>query len=463
MSTDEAARTGNVAWFHCFAGIAGDMALGSLIDAGASLDEIRRVLERLPIGGWELDAEPVLRCGIAATHVIVRVRDDGLVRTYAHIAGIIEEARLPERVRSRAAAAFAVLAAAEGRIHRRNPAQAHFHEVGGHDAIVDIVGTATALELLGVDTVTSSAVATGTGVVRTSHGLLPNPVPAVVDLLEGIPSYGLDVNAELTTPTGAAILAAMSSGSGPMPAMTIEATGFGAGTRELDGLPNCTQVVIGRSSDDASAAMPGAGQPVLVLETNIDDATGETLSHALGALLEAGAYDAWLTPVMMKKGRPGHVLSVIADAALAASLRRVILDETGSLGVRAATAERWPVPRDTEHVWVGGLPVRVKVSPGRVKAEHDDAARVGRRLGMPLREVSALAEASWRQTRERSGSTAAPNAHRGPPADEPPSPADDGPPAPVVGIPSAESQRRRSHGVRPLLHDHNHGPEGTEE
>jgi uncharacterized protein (TIGR00299 family) protein len=457
VSTIESPPAGTVAWFHCFAGIAGDMALGSLIDAGAPVDEIRNVLERLPIGGWELDVEPVLRCGIAASHAIVRVRDDGLVRTYAHIAGIIEEARLPERVRGRAAAAFAVLANAEGRIHRRNPAQAHFHEVGGHDAIVDIVGTATALELLGIDTVTSSAVATGIGMVRTSHGLLPNPVPAVVDLLEGIPSYGLDVNHELTTPTGAAILASMASSHGPMPAMTIEATGFGAGSRELDGMPNCTQVVIGRSSEGLIAGTAPAGQPVLVLETNIDDATGETLSHALGALLEAGAYDAWLTPVMMKKGRPGHVLSAVADPALAASLRKVILDETGSLGVRASGVERWPVPRDTEHVWVQGLPVRVKVSPGRVKAEHDDAARVGRRLGMPLREVSALAEASWRQARERSDPTAAAGNPDGRAAGETPSPDDDGPPAPVVGIPSADSQRRRSHGVRPLMH--NHGPE----
>lgn len=432
--TGDVAAGRTVAWFHCFAGIAGDMALGSLIDAGAPLDEVRRLLERLPIGGWELDVESVLRCGLAASQAIVRVRDDGLVRTYAHIVGLLEEARLPERVLSRAVAAFGALAAAEGRIHRRALAQVHFHEVGGHDAIVDIVGTAAALELLDVDVVTCSAVATGTGIVRTSHGLLPNPVPAVVDLLTGIPSYGIDVNAELTTPTGAAILASMVSGHGPMPAMTIASTGFGAGSRELDGMPNCTQVVIGRAEANQDAGTLPAGQAVIVIETNVDDATGETLSHALAALLEAGAYDAWLTPVVMKKGRPGHILSAIADPVLASNLRQVIIEETGSLGVRASPVERWPVPRETDHVWVEGLPVRVKVSPGRVKAEHDDAARVGRRLGIPMREVSTLAEATWRQTRDATETSRTSRASDND-GDSTPSPADDGPPAPVVGIP----------------------------
>lgn len=389
-----------VAWFHCFAGIAGDMALGSLIDAGADLDEVRRLLDRLPIGGWELDVEPVLRCGIAASKAIVRVRESSVVRTYAHIVGILEEARLPARVRDRAGEAFARLAEAEGRLHRYSPAQAHFHEVGGHDAIVDIVGTASALEVLEVDAITASAVATGTGMVRTSHGLLPNPPPAVVSLLSGIPSYGLEVTAELTTPTGAAILSAMSSGFGPMPAMVIGSTGFGAGSRELDGLPNCTQVVIGRRSTAADPVGfdPAAGQPALLLETNIDDATGETMAHALASLIDAGAYDAWITPVIMKKGRPGHVLSVIADVAVAASLRQLIIDETGSLGVRATKHLRWPVPRAGGVVAIEGLPVRIKVSPGRVKAEHDDAARIAGRLGAPLREVTRRAEDEWRRS-----------------------------------------------------------------
>src|SRR5438477_4496538 len=194
-----------IAWFHCFSGIAGDMALGSLIDAGADLDAVREVLGRLPIAGWEVEAEPVLRAGVAATHLRVRTHEDGVVRTYAHITGLIDEGRLPERVRDRAQAVFAAMAEVEGRLHRRPPEQVHFHELGGLDAIVDVVGTCAALEVLGVDEVRASAVATGTGMVRTAHGMLPNPAPAVVELLRGAPTFGRDVPFELTTPTGAGL------------------------------------------------------------------------------------------------------------------------------------------------------------------------------------------------------------------------------------------------------------------
>ncbi|HET6794518.1 MAG TPA: nickel pincer cofactor biosynthesis protein LarC [Acidimicrobiales bacterium] len=380
-----------LAWFHCFAGIAGDMAVGSLIDAGADLAEVVAILRRLPVGGWEVSADPVTRGGLAATHFVVRTSEDGVVRTHSHIIGLIEEARLPDRVRSRSLAAFAALAEAEGRLHRRPPAQVHFHEVGGLDAIVDIVGACAALEVLGVDEVMTSPVATGIGVVRTAHGLLPNPAPAVVELLRGVPSYGRDVPVELTTPTGAALVAALSSAHGPLPAMRIEATGFGAGTKVIDDLPNCTQVVTGLAGADEAPA----GQPVVLLETNVDDATGETLAHTVATLLDAGALDAWLTPVVMKKGRPAHVVSALADPALADQVMRVMRDETGSLGVRGLRLERWPVPRAVDEVEVEGLPVRVKVSPGRIKAEHDDAARVAFLRGMPLREVARRAEAAW--------------------------------------------------------------------
>lgn len=383
-----------VAWFHCFSGVAGDMALGSLVDAGAPLEAVRAMLEPLGLGAWSVEAEPVQRGGIAATHVVVRAGDEGVVRTHANIAGLIEAAELPERAKRRALATFGVLAEVEGRLHRRPPAQVHFHEVGGVDAIVDIVGTCAALEILGVDRVETSAVATGTGVVRTAHGLLPNPSPAAVELLSGVPTYGRDVGVELTTPTGAALVAALASGHGPLPAMTITATGFGAGTREMDDLPNCLQVVIGQAQP-AGGSGPTSGQPVVLLETNVDDVTGETLAHTLEALLEAGAHDAWVTPVVMKKGRPGHVVSVLCDVSLAAQLRTVLTSETGTLGVRGQLLERWPLRRGADQVEVDGLTVRVKVSPGRVKAEHEDAARVARLRGAPLREVARRAEAAW--------------------------------------------------------------------
>jgi pyridinium-3,5-bisthiocarboxylic acid mononucleotide nickel chelatase len=397
-SPEEAAEPtprGTVAWFHCFSGIAGDMALGSLIDAGADLDEVRTLLRRLPLQGWAVEAESVMRCGIAATHMRVHSSDDTVTRTAAHITGLVEEARLPERVAARALAIFHALAAAEGRLHRRPPEQVHFHEVGGVDAIVDVVGTCAALELLDVDVVQASAVAQGTGMIRAAHGLLPNPPPAVVELLRDAPTYGLELPVELTTPTGAAILAATVSRWGPLPEMRIGASGFGAGRRELDGRPNTVQVVVGRSTAAASpesSPMVRPGQPVVLLEANVDDITGEVLAHAIQALLAAGAHDAWVTPIVMKKGRPAHLVSALADPALVQQVAATLVAETGSLGFRGTELERWPAARRFDTVEVDGLPVRVKVSPGRVKVEHDDAARVARQRGLPLREVLRRAE-----------------------------------------------------------------------
>ena len=381
-----------LAWFHCFAGIAGDMAFGSLVDAGADLDSVLEIVGRIPLDGWTVRVEPVLRNGLAATHLVVRCEESGIVRTHAHIIGLLEEARLPARVGTRALAVFAGLAEVEGRLHRRPPATVHFHEVGGLDAIVDVVGTCAALEVLGVDELRTSAVATGIGMVRTAHGMLPNPAPAVIELLRGVPTYGLDVAVELTTPTGAAIVSALASGFGPLPAMTVQASGFGAGTRTLELLPNVTQVVIGTSQP--APAEPGA-QPAVELAANVDDATGETIAHAVAALLDAGALDAWVTPVIMKKGRPGQVLSALADQAVAAQIARVLMAETGSLGVRSRPVHRWMADRHTVEVDVDGLPVRVKVSPGRVKAEYEDAAGVAARIGLPVREVARRAEMAW--------------------------------------------------------------------
>jgi uncharacterized protein (TIGR00299 family) protein len=396
-----------VAWFHCFAGIAGDMALGACLDAGAPLDEVIAILERLPVTGWGLESELVMRGGLAATKAHVKAKPDGITRTYGHIAGIIEEARLPTRVRERAQRVFRLLAETEGRLHRRPTASVHFHEVGGIDAIVDIVGTCAALETLGVDEVSASAVRVGTGMVRTSHGLLPNPSPAVVDLLKEAPVVGLDVNAELTTPTGAALLAGLCSGYGPLPAMRLAASGFGAGTRELATLPNLVQVAVGESASSSGGTGAGAdpattaGQPLALLEANLDDISGEVVAHAVDALLAAGALDAWTAHVTMKKGRPGVVLSVLAHLPDAPVLRDLIAHETGTLGVRVTVVDRWPFARQADEVEVEGLPVRIKRTALRIKVEYEDAARVARHTGLPLREVVSRAEAEARRQTER--------------------------------------------------------------
>lgn len=387
-----------VAWFHCFAGIAGDMALGSLIDAGADLDEVEALIRRLPVGGWEIGAETTQRTGLGATHLVVHADDDGsVVRTYSHITGLIEEARLPERVRQRAQAVFAALAEAESHLHQTPVAQIHFHEVGGLDAIIDIVGTCAALEILDIDEIESSPVAQGLGMVQSEHGMLPNPAPATLALLAArkVPTFGRDLPVELTTPTGAALLSALASRFGPMPNMHPEAIGYGAGTKVLDGLPNLVQVVIGeRVHSDRR------GQKLVVVEANVDDATGEVLAHTVVMLLEAGAADAWITPTIAKKGRPAHIVSALVDPAMAEQVGAVLLDETGSLGVRSYTVDRWASERSFDEVDVVGFPVRIKIGPGRAKPEFDDAAKVARRTGLPVREVIARAESAWRRASE---------------------------------------------------------------
>lgn len=390
-----------VAWFHCFAGIAGDMALGSLLDAGADAAEVVAMLDRLPAGGWKLHIEQVLRGGIACTRAVVQVDETGggtrTDRRHADISEAVRAAALPERVERRALATFAALADAEGALHRTDPDDVHFHEVGGHDALVDVVGTAAALEVLGVDAVAVSPVALGTGTVRAAHGTLPNPPPAVLRLLEGFPTYGRPVPLELTTPTGAALVRALSSpeSAGAMPAMTVRASGYGAGAAELDTLPNCTQVVLG----DVTAVQTGSGQPVIVLEVNLDDATGEQLALALAALLDEGALDAWVTPVVMKKGRPGHTVHVLCDPARVEALADVVRRTTGSFGVRAVRSERWPESRHVEEVHVDGHAVRVKVGLSRAKAEPEDVARVAAATGHDPREVASRAEEAWRRSR----------------------------------------------------------------
>jgi uncharacterized protein (TIGR00299 family) protein len=390
--TDAPTGSSTVAWFHCFAGIAGDMALGSLVDAGADVEEIRALLNRLALPGWHLDFEDGIRGGIACTRAIVG-GDDVVVRTHGVISALIAEAALPERVSARAQAVFSKLATVESALHRRPLDQVHFHEVGGHDAIIDVVGTAAALEVLGVDEVCASAVATGMGMVRSAHGRLPNPAPATIRLLEGIPSYGRDVAIELTTPTGAALLAALSTGFGPLPDMTVSSSGFGGGTGEMDDLPNCTQVVIGRR---AAHKVVGPGQGALLLETNLDDVTGEQLGLAVATVLEVGAFDAWISPVTMKKGRPGHVLHVLTDATHLERQRAEIQRITGTMGIRATAVERWPVARSLEQVTVDGMSIRMKVSSGRAKPEFDDVALVAEKTGAQPHEVASRAEEAWR-------------------------------------------------------------------
>jgi uncharacterized protein (TIGR00299 family) protein len=385
-----------IAWFHCFSGVAGDMVLGALLDAGADLGAVRASLDRLGIEGWKLDAEPVQRAGLQATRALVRAPEDPAhPRRFAEIRSLLAVAELSPLVRSRASAVFGRLATVEGRLHGIPVDEVHFHEVGALDAIVDVVGSCAALDLLGVDAIHTSPVTVGLGSVRAQHGELPNPAPATLALLAdaGIAVVGADTPVELATPTGAALLAGLSSGCGPLPLLTPSAVGYGAGGADTAGRANVVQVVIGETSrDDAGAVAGGPGQPMVELAANLDDATGEVLAHTIGALLAAGANDAWVTPIVMKKGRPAHTLHALCDPAMVATVGAVLVAESGSLGLRATTVQRWPQARHEITVDVDGQPVRVKRAGHRIKAELDDAVTAAEALGRPLRDVLAQAE-----------------------------------------------------------------------
>ena len=379
------------AWFHCFSGIAGDMAFGALVDTGADHKEIVSMLNKLELPDWKINFEKVLRCGQSGTKVNVITNETKTHRTASEITDLIKKAELPERVTKRALDTFEILAVAEGQLHDMYPADVHFHEVGAIDSIIDIVGTCAALEILSVDEVWSSPVTTGIGTTQAAHGEIPIPAPATVKLLQGAPVQGSNIPFELTTPTGAALLAAMTVGWGQMPSMKIETTGFGAGERDLDGQPNLTQVVIGETVETTKP-----GQPVSLLEVNVDDATGETLAHAIACCLEEGAHDAWITPIVMKKGRPAHTVSVLCSEEQIEKISKVLTSETGSLGVRSQTLHRWPAARDFQTVEIEGHIIGVKVTSGRAKIEHDDAVRAAQALGVPLREILSRAEEAWR-------------------------------------------------------------------
>jgi uncharacterized protein (TIGR00299 family) protein len=380
------------AWLHCYAGVAGDMVLGALLDAGADIDEVRATVGRLGVDGWSLEAETVLRGGISATRAVVSTPGEGQHhRAWADIRDLLAGAGLPTRVHERAHATFAALAEVEGALHGVPPDEVHFHEVGALDAIVDVVGVCAALEALAVDEVACSPVATGFGSVGAAHGQLPVPAPATARLLVGLPVIGVDVPLELATPTGAALVRTLASTFGPVPALTLTSTGLGAGSRELDGRPNVVQVLVGeRSAHDG-------GEAAVLVEANVDDVTGEVLAHTIARLLAAGAHDAWVTPIVMKKGRPAHTVSALTDPLSAPAIGTVLAAETGSLGVRSTTVQKWPSPRRVEVVDVEGQPVRVKVTPtGRVKVEFDDAVAAAEALGVPVREVLVRAEGAGR-------------------------------------------------------------------
>jgi pyridinium-3,5-bisthiocarboxylic acid mononucleotide nickel chelatase len=379
-----------LAYFDCFAGASGDMILGALLDAGLDRPALVARLERLKLPDWTLDVRAVSKNGLAATAVNVTHTEPGAHRTLADITALIAASGLPDAEQTMALRIFRRLAEAEARVHGSTPAEVHFHEVGAVDAIVDIVGAACALSLLGVQAVQASPLPLGRGFTRSAHGILPLPAPAVVELLRGVPLAATTATGETVTPTGAAILVGVATGFGPIPAMRLERIGYGAGSRDAD-YPNVLRVLIGET--DASPNR----EALVELATNIDDLNPQLYEHVCARLFAAGALDVWLLPAQMKKGRPGSVFSVLCRPEHEAALSDIIFRETTTLGLRRQMVERRSLARAVRLVTTrfGQARVKLAILEGavlRAMPEYEDCRQLAERSGAPLREIMAAVE-----------------------------------------------------------------------
>lgn len=386
-------------YFDCIAGASGDMILGALIDAGLDADWLRSELGKLPIDGWELKVGRADKNGFTATKVDVLVGPQPHARPLPEIERVIRDSGIAEHIKIQALEVVRIIGGEEARIHGMPIEEVHLHEVSGEDAIIDIVGSLLGVDHLGIDRIHSSPLPLGRGFIAGAHGQIPLPAPATVGILKGVPIVGSPVNAELVTPTGAAIIKFLATRFGPLPAMRLDAVGYGAGTWDLV-IPNLLRVFIGEGEANEFNV-----DTVSVLETNIDDQSPEHQGHIMERLLEAGALDVTLTPAQMKKNRPGVTLSVIAKPEDQSAMRNLILTETSSLGVREQQVQRSTLPRDCIRVntQFGETIVKVSHLPGgahKYAPEFEDCRALARKAGVPLREVYVAAEAAARAAHE---------------------------------------------------------------
>ncbi len=384
-----------VAYFDCPAGASGDMILGALVDAGCPVAALEKALRALDVGGWRLEAREVERGGLRGTHLVVDTDPDVRFPHLGDLLAPIQRSGLSDGIRARATAILGRLARAEARVHRVPVEAVHFHEVGALDTLVDVVGAAAGLETLAIDAVHVSALPLGGGWVDTAHGRLPVPAPATAELLCGFPVCDNGVQAELVTPTGAAILTTLASAERP-PAMRLLAQGWGAGTREL-AIPNLLRVLLGETE-----ATEGADTETLTaVETTIDDMSPQLYEPLMERLFEAGALDVYLTPVIMKRSRPGVVLTALAPPERVAGLSDLLFRETTSIGVRWRELARARLPRELVRIGtsLGEITFKVSRLGGRaitVTPEFEEVRRIARERGLPVREALERARAEGR-------------------------------------------------------------------
>ncbi len=396
-----------IAYLDCSTGISGDMTLGALIDAGVDVESIRRAIDSLGIEGVRLDANTVVKGGFRATKVDVRHPEQHAHRHLSDVRRLIDAAEMTDSQRHLALRIFTAVAQAESNVHGMPIDKVHFHEVGAIDSIVDILGAAIGFDLLGTDEIVCSPLPPGRGQIHIDHGICTVPAPGTAELLKGIPLVDVPVDAELTTPTGAAIVKVLADRFGPLPAMTIEQIGYGAGTKDFPSRANLLRLFVG------TASTPADHDVIVLLETNLDDVSGELIGHTKRKLLDAGALDVYSTAVQMKKDRPGVIVSVIARPAQADELESLLFTETGTFGVRRQRIERALRAREPHSVDTPWGPVAGKL--GRrgsgdciFTPEFEDCARLAGQHGLPLREIYRAALASFTQ----SEAAASPTVHQ---------------------------------------------------
>lgn len=391
------------AYFDCYNGISGDMTLGALVDLGLPLNDLLAALATLPVSGYEVKAERISRCGVAATLVRVKTDEQHHHRGLAAIECLIAECGLPDVVKDRSVAVFRRLARAEAAIHSIPVEQVHFHEVGALDAIVDIVGACWGLHALGIGRVIGSPVALGAGTVRTAHGELPVPAPATALLLAGVPTHGGPMSGELATPTGAAILTTFAESFGPQPLMTVVKVGYGAGSRETTGHTNFLRIMLGETHPGAT--LPAERRELRLVQTEIDDMSPEIAGHILDRLFETGCLDAHFAPVQMKKNRPGISIRVLVEPERLDAVITVLLRETSTFGVRVQSCDRYALPRRIEQVATPFGTVEVKIGYWggdaiKFSPEYESCRRVARERGVPLGDVYLAASEAARRCGE---------------------------------------------------------------
>ncbi|MEA2283901.1 MAG: pyridinium-3,5-bisthiocarboxylic acid mononucleotide nickel chelatase [Solirubrobacteraceae bacterium] len=390
-------------YFDCFAGASGDMILGALVSAGVDPLALTAQLDQLGVSGWRIDFEKVDRSGISSTYARVHTEHEHAHRHLKDILKIINDSRLTDGVKTRAARIFSLLAEAEARAHNQSIDKIHFHEVGALDAIIDVCGAAIGFELLGIERFISSALRVGAGMIEMAHGRFPIPPPAVAELLQGKPIYSGEIEGEFVTPTGAAIISAVCESFGSLPPIKIEATGYGAGSRDHPKFPNALRILVGETE---AASAPG-DETLLMIETNIDDTSPQVVGYVLDRALEMGALDCFLTHTQMKKNRPGLLVSILCGPADREMFLEMLFAETTTIGARSYEVTRRALARETVRVETQFGPIDVKVAypkgdsaevnGGAVNAmpEFEQCRAAATAASVPLQKVQEAARAAY--------------------------------------------------------------------